>query len=94
MSDRYESGLVFPKQESSIAISHFCSSFHYDPMLSPVIMHLKTKLGSRIDNDTLDLEAVTAVYAVVPTPGAMYLTMRGCQLPILRLQFGDDLFTS
>jgi hypothetical protein len=68
--------LVLAEQDDLLAARHPGRAAHHDPVLGAMMVHLQRERGAGADDDALDLEALAAVDAVVPAPGAMHLAMQ------------------
>ncbi|MNN61788.1 hypothetical protein D3C81_1770410 [compost metagenome] len=86
-----ERRLVRIQQERLLTIGHLRHSTYYRPMLTAMVMHLQRKGRARLDNDTLDLEALAFFQGGVGAPWTMHGAVKQvCVVPFL-LQLGDDL---
>src|SRR5258706_15703293 len=81
-----EGGLVLVEHEFLVIAGYARGTGHHDPMLRPVMMHLKAELGTGIDDDALDLKALARVDALVRAPGAIDLAMLDMVLATLSLE--------
>jgi hypothetical protein len=82
-------GLIFGEQQFFVAAGDFGLTANDHPVLGTVVVLLQAEAGTRLDLDTLDLEAPTFVDAVVPAPGAVDLAVQGLLLSLGSLQLCD-----
>jgi hypothetical protein len=60
-------------------------------MLSTVVVFLQTQAGTDLDHDALNLEALSLVDAVVPTPGAVHFAVKGVFFTPIFLQGRNNM---
>lgn len=90
-AERNTSGLIFRQQNAFVSTNNFSRALDHNPVLCAVMMFLQTEAGTGFDLDTLDLEALAVVDAVIPTPWAVYLAMQSVFFPTAGRKLVDDL---
>jgi hypothetical protein len=68
--------LVFSEQDFFVTPGNQGCAFDHDSVLGAVVVHLQAELGAGAHGDALDLKALAAVNAVIPTPRAVHLAVQ------------------
>jgi len=74
-STRNISGLILSENEGFFSIGYFGSAFNNNPVLCTMMVFLKTQARFRLNFYAFNLETLTFINAVIPTPGAVHFTM-------------------